>query len=287
MSLTGAAKIAGVIGWPVGHALSPLLHGYWLAENGIDGAMVPLAARPEDFAAVLRGVRLAGFRGVNVTVPHKEAAFALADISDAAATAAGAANLLLFRQDGKVEARNTDEAGFTASLAEGMGGESLKGKKIVLLGAGGAARALVRALAAMGAKQIVILNRNAARAEALAATLGPGVKAKLSGGGLEQWTDAAQDAALLVNAGSAGMKGVPPLELALALAPLPVSAFVCDIVYNPLETDLLARARARGHRTVDGLGMLMHQGVPSFREFFGVEPKVTHGLRRALEAALG
>jgi shikimate dehydrogenase len=285
MSLTGAAKIAGVIGWPVGHALSPLLHGYWLAENGIDGAMVPLAARPEDFAAVLRGVRLAGFRGVNVTVPHKEAAFALADISDAAATAAGAANLLLFRQDGKVEARNTDEAGFTASLAEGMGGESLKGKKIVLLGAGGAARALVRALAAMGAKQIVILNRNAARAEALAATLGPGVKAKLSGGGLEQWTDAAQDAALLVNAGSAGMKGVPPLEL--ALAPLPVSAFVCDIVYNPLETDLLARARARGHRTVDGLGMLMHQGVPSFREFFGVEPKVTHGLRRALEAALG
>ena len=285
MTLTGAAKIAGVVGWPVGHALSPLLHGYWLAENGIDGAMVPLAVRPEDFAAVLRGVRLAGFRGVNVTVPHKEAAFAIADISDAAATAAGAANLLLFRQDGKVEARNTDEAGFTASLAEGMGGESLAGKKIVLLGAGGAARALVRALAAMGAKQIVILNRGAARAEALAATLAPGVKAKLSGGGLEQWTDAAQDSALLVNAGSAGMKGVPPLEL--ALAPLPLSAFVCDIVYNPLETDLLARARARGHRTIDGLGMLMHQGVPSFREFFGVEPKVTQGLRQALEAALG
>jgi shikimate dehydrogenase len=247
--------------------------------------MVPLAARPEDFATVLRGVRLAGFRGVNVTVPHKEAAFALADICDAAATAAGAANLLLFRKDGKVEARNTDEAGFTASLTEGMDGEDIKGKKIVLLGAGGAARALVRALAAMGAGEIVILNRSAGRAEALASTFGPGVKAKLSGGGLEKWTDAAQDAALLVNAGSAGMKGVPPLEL--ALAPLPVSALVCDIVYNPLETDLLARARARGHRTIDGLGMLMHQGVPSFREFFGVEPKVTPGLRQALEAALG
>ena len=285
MTLTGAAKIAGVIGWPVSQALSPLLHGYWLAENGIDGAMVPLAVRPEDFAAVLRGVRLAGVRGVNVTVPHKEAAFAIADISDAAATAAGAANLLLFRQDGRVEARNTDEAGFIASLAEGMGGESVAGKKIVLLGAGGAARALVRALAAMGAKEIVVLNRSAARAETLAATLGPGVKATLSGGGLEQWPDAAQDTALLVNAGSAGMKGVPPLDL--SLAPLPLSAFVCDIVYNPLRTDLLTRARARGHRTIDGLGMLMHQGVPSFREFFGVEPKVTPGLRQALEAALG
>jgi shikimate dehydrogenase len=285
MLLTGAGKIAGVIGWPVSHALSPLLHGHWLAEHGIDGAMVPLATVPENFAAVIRGVRLAGFRGVNVTVPHKIAAFALADCWDAAAEAAGAANLLLFREDRKVEARNTDEAGFAASLAEAMGADSLKGKKAIVLGAGGAARAVVRALSGLGASRIVILARDATRAQALASALGPGAKAILAAGDFSAFAEAAKDTALLVNATSAGMKKMPGLDL--PLAPLPQSAFVCDIVYNPLQTDLLIRARAHGNPVIDGLGMLMHQAVPAFREFYGIEPKVTSALRKRLEDALG
>jgi shikimate dehydrogenase len=285
MRLTGAGKIAGVMGWPVGHALSPLLHGHWLDMYKIDGAMVPLAARPEDFASVLRGVRLAGFQGVNVTVPHKQAAFSLADRWDAAALAAGAANLLLFRADGLVEARNTDEMGFAASLDEAMGEGALADGKVVLLGTGGAARALVRALAGLGAGEIVILGRDGRRARALAAGLEGGVTAKLSAGDFSGWDDAAEKARLLVNATSAGMKGMAPLEL--PLAPLPQAAFVCDIVYNPLQTDLLMRARARGHRVIDGLGMLMHQAVPSFQAFYGVEPQVTPALRRVLEDALG
>ncbi|HEY5347979.1 MAG TPA: shikimate dehydrogenase [Rhizomicrobium sp.] len=285
MPLTGAGKIAGVIGWPVSHALSPLLQGYWLAEHGIDGAMVPLTAAPENFSAVIRGVRLAGFRGVNVTVPHKEAAFALADCWDAAAEAAGAANLLLFRADEKVEACNTDEAGFTASLMESMSEGALAGKKIVVLGAGGAARGIVRALSAMGAGEIAILARSTVRAQGLAAALGPGVKAKLSAGDFSAWPETAKNAVLLVNATSAGMKAMAALEL--PLEPLPQNAFVCDIVYNPLQTDLLRRASARGHPVIDGLGMLMHQAVPSFRAFFGIEPKVTPALRKLLEDALG
>lgn len=283
--MTGAGKIAGVMGWPVGHALSPLLHGHWLDVYKIDGAMVPLAARPEDFATVLRGVRLAGFQGVNVTVPHKQAAFSLADSWDAAALAAGAANLLLFRAGGLVEARNTDETGFSASIKEAMGAGALTGKKIALLGTGGAARALVRALAGMGAGEIAIVGRDGRRAQALAAALEGGVKARLSAGDFSGWGAAAKDASLLVNATSAGMKTMPALDL--ALEPLPRSAFVCDIVYNPLQTDLLMRARARGHRVIDGLGMLMHQAVPSFHAFYGVEPKVTPALRRVLEDALG
>ena len=277
MSLSGKAKLAGIIGWPVAHSLSPVLHGYWLTEYGIDGAMVPLATRAEDFTAVIDGVHRAGFTGVNVTVPHKEAAFAMAHSLDAAAKAAGAVNLLVFR-DGKMEGRNSDSLGLAESLRQEMGG--LDGKSVVLLGAGGAARGAIPALDMLGAANIHLLNRDSKRAATLAAALASQVKAKIAPGALDDWAKAAGDAALLVNSTSAGMAGNQPLEIDLGA--LPKDAAVCDIVYSPLETKLLKDAAARGHKTVDGLGMLMHQAVPSFEAFFGVRPEVTPALRTEL-----
>ncbi len=256
-------KLAGVIGWPVAQSLSPRLHGFWLAEHGIDGAYVKLPVRAEDFSVAVRGLQRMGFAGVSVTVPHKQATFAVAHRLDEAARAAGAVNQLVFRDDGEIEGLNTDAPGLAASLAE----VDVTGKPVVLLGAGGAARAA--RLALKGAREIRVLNRTPGRLGAL---------------GLEHWAEAAKDAALVVNTTSAGMKGTPPLDIDLAL--LPKTAVVCDIVYNPLETPLLKRARAQELKTVDGLGMLMHQAVPAFRAFYGVEPKVTPALRRALEEAL-
>lgn len=285
MSLTGAAKLAGVVGWPIAHSLSPRLHAYWLAEYKVDGAFVPLAIRREDFSLALNGLRRAGFKGVNVTVPHKEAAFAMAHATDAAAKAAGAANLLTFESDGRILARNTDSTGLTAHLVQSLGAEALKGKFAVLLGAGGAARAAILSLDGLGVTQIRVVNRNGARAGALAAALQPNIRAKLAHFDLAQWNEAAQAADIVVNATSAGMKGNVPLGL--DLAPLPQHAIVCDLVYNPLDTDLLKRAKASRHKTVDGLGMLLHQAVPAFEAFFGVTPKVTPGLRSVLEKALG
>jgi shikimate dehydrogenase len=280
MTLTGKAKVAGIIGWPVSHSLSPVLHGYWLEEYGIDGAMVPLAAAREDFAAVIDGVRRAGFQGVNVTVPHKEAAFALADKWQDSALKTGAANLLVFGEAG-IEAQNTDTYGLNQSLGVAV---SLPGKTVVLLGAGGAARGAVLSLHQLGVTTIHILNRHIARAQALARELQPTVAGTLVAGDLGDWATVAGGAALLVNSTSAGMTGNAPLELDLSA--LNKDAAVCDIVYNPLETQLLEDAAARGHKTIDGLEMLMHQAVPSFHAFFGKEPEVTPGLRDALVKVL-
>ena len=271
------------MGWPITHSVSPALHGYWLAENGIDGAMIPLGVRSEDFSTVLMALRKAGFVGVNVTVPHKQAAFALADVCDPAARAAGAANLLVFRPDGCIEGRNTDAAGLRESLKEGLGNR-LAGKNVVLLGAGGAARGAVLALADHGVVAIHVLNRHQDRARALCEALAPAVPCRLTAGRIEDWERVAGDAALLVNATSAGMNGRNILDLAIEA--LPKDAAVSDIVYNPLETDLLRRARARGHLGLDGLAMLMHQAAPSFEAFFGVKPKVSAGLRAAMERDL-
>jgi len=280
-----STKLAGVIGWPVGHSLSPRLHGFWLRQYGIDGAYVPLPVRREDFSRVVDGLRRAGFAGLNVTIPHKEAAFAIAHDLDAAAKEAGAVNLLLFGSDGRIDGRNTDAAGLAASLSEGLGAESLRGKPAVLLGAGGAARAAILALSDLGVGEIRIVNRNASRAEGLAKNFAGRVSAQLVPTLWSDWERMAAGAALLVNATSAGMAGNPPLDLALEA--LPKAAAVCDIVYNPLETSLLKAARARGHRTVDGLGMLMHQAVPAFAAFYGATPSVTPALRAELEKALG
>jgi shikimate dehydrogenase len=281
VSISGKAKIAGVMGWPVGHSLSPVLHGHWLAEHGIDGALVPLSAPLESFTAIIDGIRRAGFVGVNVTVPNKEAAFAIAHRNDAAAKAAGAANLLLFR-DGKIEGRNTDTYGLYASLEESVG--PLNGKPAILLGAGGAARGAILALEQLGAGTIHMLNRDVHRAHTLTTSLQSQVKAPVKPGALPDWNAIAKDAALVVNATAAGMNANPPLDIDLGL--LPKNAAVCDMVYSPLETKLLKDAAALGLRTIDGLGMLMHQAVPSFEAFFGVKPSVTPALRAALIAAL-
>lgn len=281
MSLTGKTRLAGIIGWPVTHSLSPVLHGHWLAEHGIDGAMVPLCAHREDFTAVIDGARRVGFAGVNVTVPHKESAFAIAHSVDAAAKAAGAVNLLVFR-DGKMEGRNTDSLGLAESLRGEIG--TLSGRTVVLLGAGGAARGAILALDMLGAANIHLLNRDSKRAATLAAALAPQVKARIEPGALSDWAKAAADTVLLVNSTSAGMTGNPPLDIDLGA--LPKAAAVCDIVYSPLETPLLKDAAARGHKTIDGLGMLMHQAAPSFEAFFGVKPKVTPALREALVKVL-
>ncbi len=281
MTLTGKARVAGIIGWPVTHSLSPVLHGHWLKEYGIDGAMVPLAARQEDFAAVIDGVRRAGFVGVNVTVPHKEAAFALAHRLDDAARSAGAANLLIFHDDGTIEGRNTDSIGLAESLRENIG--ALDGKTVVLLGAGGAARGAIFALDSLGADTIRIVNRSPDRARDLATSLAKDVKkAKLVA--LDNWASAAEGAALIANTTSAGMSGQGPLNLDLSV--IAAGSTVLDIVYSPLETKLLKDAAARGLQTIDGLGMLMHQAAPSFEAFFGVRPQVTPALRAALEKVL-
>ena len=280
MRLTGKGQVAGIIGWPVSHSLSPVLHGHWLTEYGIDGALVPLPARAEDFAAIIAGIRRAGFTGVNVTLPHKESAFAMAHSVDDATKWAGAANLLVFK-DGEIHAKNTDTYGLFASINEAFGPGQILGKKVVVLGAGGAARGVVAAMISpLGASWIHILNRDASKARNLAKQFSEiGSQTELIPGGLEEWASAAKDASLIVNATSAGMGSIPPLDIDLgALSP---GAAVCDIVYNPLETQLLKDAAARGHKTIDGLGMLMHQAVPSFEAFFGIRPKVTPGLREA------
>lgn len=276
--ISGHAKLAGVAGWPVAHSLSPALHGFWIAEHKLDAAYVPLAVKPEDFGAALTLLSKLGFRGLNVTLPHKEAAFALAESHDDAARMTGAVNTIVFEK-GRVLGRNTDVTGF-AELLRDNGIASLSGPAVVL-GAGGAARAVVAALLGLGASDVAIVNRTVDKAAALGAVFGARVKA-------QPWNAMSQAIAraqIVVNTTSLGMTGQPPLEI--DLAPLSKDAAVCDIVYRPLETGLLKAARSRGLKAIDGLGMLLHQAVPGFAAWFGVTPKVTPALRAHLLAQMG
>jgi shikimate dehydrogenase len=277
--ITGGARLAGVVGWPVAHSRSPRLHGYWLAEHGIDGAYLPLAVAPEALAAVLQALPRMGFRGVNVTVPHKEAALAAADHATPEARRIGAANTLVFDAEGRIEARNTDGFGFLENLRQSAPGWRADAGPAVVLGAGGAARAILVALADAGAPEVRLVNRTHIRAERLQAELGEPIR-------VWHWArraDALAGAALLVNGTTLGMAGEPPLDL--GLDKLPAGAIVNDIVYAPLETPLLRAARARGLRVVDGLGMLLHQARPGFAAWFGVEPEVTSALREFVLAS--
>jgi shikimate dehydrogenase len=273
--LTGHARLAGIIGWPVAHSRSPRLHGFWLEQYGIDGAYVPLAIRPDRFATAVRGLMEAGFAGANVTIPHKRAAFALCDSVDASARRAGAVNTMVFR-DGQIAGSNTDGWGFLANLrAHGVDPEA--GPALVL-GAGGAARAVAAGLLETGIR-VTIANRTPEHAQALAHDV-PGLRVL----GWDSRSEALADHALLVNATSLGMQGHPPLELDLSRAPHGLA--VADIVYVPLETPLLSAAAAHGLRAVEGLGMLLYQAVPGFRAWFGVEPRVDEALRRFIAADL-
>lgn len=277
MSLSGKARVAGVLGWPVGHSRSPRLHGHWLERYGIDGAYVPLAVRPEQLPSALAGLAALGFAGCNLTIPHKEAALPLMAGCSEAARAIGAVNTVVVR-DGQLFGDNSDGFGFLENLRAGAAGWRGGAGPAVVLGAGGAARAVIHALLQAGAPEIRLTNRTGERAEELAHGFGGRV-------GTVPWdarSEALAGAALLVNTTSLGMSGERPLEI--ALDPLPRTAVVTDIVYSPLETDLLRRAAARGNRTVDGLGMLLHQARPGFAAWFGREPEVDEALRRAVLA---
>jgi shikimate dehydrogenase len=272
--------LAGVMGWPVAHSKSPLIFAHWFAETGIAGAYTRFAVPPEDFEKTCRALPKAGLRGVNVTLPHKLAALDLADEASLAARTIGAANTISFDADGRIFADNSDGYGFIENLREGAPAWNANAGPALVLGAGGAARAVIHALLEAGVPAIRLANRTRARAEALAAHFGPRFGSRVEP---IDWTArhrATGGAAAIVNTTSLGMTGNPPLELALDGAP--AGALVTDIVYAPLETPLLAAARARGLTTVDGLGMLLHQARPGFRAWFGVDPAVTRALRCAV-----
>ena len=272
---------ACVIGWPVEHSRSPLIHRYWLQQYGIDGAYEKEAVRPEALARFLGSLGAQGFAGANVTLPHKEAALRLAAVADEAARAIGAANTLWLDQTGRLCASNTDAYGFMTNLNQAAPDWNEARRPVMVLGAGGAARAILHGLLAEGTTRIFLANRTHDRAEALAHAFGPAVE-------VVDWEDrnrALSSCGLLVNATNLGMTGKEPLEIDLAA--LPKDAVVADIVYSPLKTPLLAQARARGNRVVGGLGMLLHQAVPGFERWFGVRPEVTPELRAHVAASLG
>lgn len=280
MHPSGKARLAGVMGWPVAHSLSPRLQGYWLETYGIDGAYVPLAVKPEDFAEAVRMLPRLGFAGANVTVPHKEAALRAVDEVEDLARRVGAVNTIVVREDGSLYGRNTDGYGFMENLRAGAPAWNATAGPAVVVGAGGAARAIVAALLDAGVPELRLINRTRARAEQLAEEIGGAITVF----DWEDRADALDGANLLVNTTTLGMTGHPPLEL--GLSSLPATAVVTDIVYVPLETPLLAAARERGNATVDGLGMLLHQARPGFAAWFGHEPEVTEDLRTFVLDAL-
>ena len=268
---------ACVAGWPIAHSRSPMIHNYWLQSLGIDGLYEKAPVPPGEFAAFARGIGVDGLVGANVTVPHKEAAFAACDGLTANAADLGAVNTL-WRENGKLCGDNTDVAGFIANLEEQAPRWTESAHSAVVLGAGGAARAIVQGLIAAGIERIVVVNRSQDRAERLAAQFGRTTKAA-GWSGLPQLLG---NADLLINTTSLGMVGEPPLEI--DLRPLRETAIVADIVYVPLETPLLTAAKSCGLRTVEGLGMLLHQAAPGFERWFGVRPEVTPQLRALIEA---
>ena len=277
MSISGNATLAGVMGWPIAHSLSPRIHNYWLREMGIDGAYVPLAVAPENLADALHAMPKLGFAGVNITIPHKEAALAALNHGDNhvddLARRIGAVNTVTVGSDGRLTGTNTDGFGFMENLRDHAPDLELDSGRVVVLGAGGAARGVIAGLIDAGARDICILNRTQARADVLAADLGQEAAIRVTG--WESRTEVLAGAVLLVNTTSLGMTGAGALDLSLDALP---AAAVADVVYTPLETPLLAAARGRGNVAVDGLGMLLHQARPGFAAWFGSEPQVTPAL---------
>ncbi len=274
-----AYKVAGIMGWPVGQSRSPLIHNYWIAKYGLEGDYIRLPVKPDSPTGLkdaIAGMRAMGFAGCNLTMPHKTAALPFVDHLDPMAKRMGAVNTLVFAEDGSISGYNNDGFGYVESLREVGYTDFAKGP-ITVLGAGGAARAVLLALADAGAKEIRLANRTDANAVTIAARFtdefGVPVKAM-------PWANRAaalDGCALLVNTTSQGMYGQPALDLSLDA--LPLTALVSDVIYVPLETPLLAAAKARGHQTVNGLGMLLNQARPAFKAWFGVMPDITDELR--------
>ncbi len=279
MSEERDAPLAGVFGWPASHSKSPALHGHWLRRYGIKGWYLPLPVRPEDFAEVLGALPRMGFVGANVTMPHKAEAFRRADEATPLARRLRAANTLTFRE-GRLFADNTDGFGFIENLRQNSPGWSPAAGPVAVIGAGGASRAVIAALAEAGAPEIRLLNRTLANSEELQRDLDLPLRLLP----MEKLSEALEGAALAVNATALGMAGGPPFDLDLsALAP---ETLATDLIYAPLKTPFLEAAEKQGARIVDGLGMLLHQARPGFAAWFGREPEVDEDLRRAvLEAA--
>jgi shikimate dehydrogenase len=271
-----AIPLAGVIGDPISHSLSPRLHGHWLRRYGLKGHYVPLHITHANLAEALRILPDMGFVGVNITIPHKEYVLDLASTVTDRAALIGAANTLTFLGDGRIQADNTDGQGFLANIRQRLPGWTASAGPALVLGSGGAAKAIISALISDGAPQVFVANRTRARAEGLKEQFGARVEP-------QDWTripDLVERSALIVNTTSLGMTGQPPLTIDLSrLSPPTV---VTDIVYAPLETELLQAARAAGCETVDGLGMLLHQAVPGFERWFGYTPLVDDELRQAV-----
>jgi shikimate dehydrogenase len=268
-------KRACVIGWPIAHSRSPAIHGYWLKQYGIDGTYTKEAVAPDALAGFLDSLAARGLRGCNVTVPHKEAALRLADVREASAEAVGAANTLWLEED-KLCAANTDTYGFMTYLDACAPEWRGRDAPVAILGAGGAARAIVYGFLEAQVEEVRIFNRTHARAEAVAEAFGPRVR-------VHDWNDRSKDSSecgVLVNTTSAGLAGEGGLDL--DFRGFRSDCVVCDIVYVPLATALLKAARTRGLKTVDGLGMLLHQAVPGFEKWFGTRPVVTEELFRLI-----
>lgn len=271
--------LAGVIGHPVAHSRSPALHGYWLKRYGINGHYIPLDVAQDDLAAVLRAMPQMGFVGANVTIPHKEAVLKLADVVSDRAALIGAANTLIFRKDGRIHADNTDGAGFVANLRQNAPAWAPTVGPAAVLGAGGAARAVIAALIELGVPEIRLANRSRPRAETLRTDFG----AKIV---VTEWVQAAnmlEDAVTVVNTTSLGMAG--KAEFRIPLDALNPAAVVTDLVYTPLMTGFLTQAQAMGCTVVDGLGMLLHQAAPGFERWFGQRPQVDDATRQAVLSA--
>lgn len=270
--------LAGVIGHPIAHSRSPQLHGHWLKTYGLPGHYIPMDVAPADLETVLRTLPKAGFVGTNVTVPHKEAALRIADHVSDRATVIGAANTLVFREDGSIHADNTDGYGFMENLRNGAPDWVAQDGPAVVFGAGGAARAVLQALGDAGVPEILLTNRTRARAEHLKEEFGKRIT-------VIDWVQAGnviENAELVVNTTSLGMTGQP--ELRVPLDGLQPGTVVTDLVYAPLKTRLLQTAEDAGCTAVDGLGMLLHQAVPGFERWFGTRPEVTDDLRAAVLA---
>lgn len=268
--------LAGVIGHPIAHSKSPKLHGYWLKEHGLEGHYVPIDVAPENLESVLRMMPKMGYVGANVTIPHKERALEIADQVTDRAPLIGAANTLIFLEDGKILADNTDGYGFIQNLRNGAPDWDPTAGAAVVLGAGGAARAVLASLLDVGVPEILLSNRTRARAEQLRDDFGARIK-------VIEWVQAGnvmEDGATVVNTTSLGMTGKP--ELRVPLDGLNADAVVTDLVYTPLMTNFLETAHAKGCTTVDGLGMLLHQAVPGFERWFGPRPEVTDDVRQVM-----
>jgi shikimate dehydrogenase len=272
--------LAGVMGWPIMHSRSPMLHNYWFGQHGLAGTYVPLAIRPEGLAAALRALHPLGFAGCNLTIPHKQEAMKIVDEVDALAKAIGAISCVVVRPDGSLFGTNNDCFGFINNLRQEQPGWRADAGPVAVIGAGGGSRAVCFGLAQEGAKEIRLVNRTLARAKGIAEAFGGPIKALP----WEERHAALDGVALVVNATSCGMVGQPALDL--GLDKLPQSALAADIIYIPLETPFLAAARQRGNRTVNGLGMLLNQGRPAWKAWFGIEPEVTPELRAMVEKTI-